>query len=239
MVETLDRVLYPGFTDHWDDCLFRERIVEIFSRHKCRAVLDLGAGSGRLKQMNFRGLVERVCGVDPDPRVLDNPFLDEARVGRGEAIPYPSSSFDMVIANNLLEHLDNPLSVFCEVSRVLRPGGYFLAKTPNKWHYAPISARLTPHKFHRWFNSKRGRSENDTYPTKYLANTPRSVRRLARAARLEEVSIELIEGRPEYLRFSTLTYVLGASYERLVNRFTALRSLRVLLVITLQRAGAV
>jgi glycosyltransferase involved in cell wall biosynthesis len=36
------------------------------------------------------------------------------------------------------------------------------------------------------------------------------------------VRIELIEGRPEYLRFSAPTYLLGWLYERLVNRVPGL-----------------
>ena len=32
--------------------------------------------------MNFRGLAARVCGVDLDPRVVDNPMLDEGKIAR-------------------------------------------------------------------------------------------------------------------------------------------------------------
>jgi hypothetical protein len=48
-------------------------------------VLDLGAGAGIVPEMNFRGLAARVCGVDPDPRVLQNRHLDEGKIGYGEA----------------------------------------------------------------------------------------------------------------------------------------------------------
>lgn len=231
-------MLYPNFGDHWDDRLFRQRIVEILASRTSADVLDLGAGAGNLEEMNFRGLARRVCGIDPDVRVLGNPFLDEPHVGRGEAMPFPDGSFDLVFANNVLEHLEDPLAVFREVARVLRPGGFFLAKTPNRWHYVPIVAQATPYCFHRWFNARRNRSEDDTYPTRYRANTPGSVRRLARASGLDVVNVELIEGRREYLRFNPLTYMLGALYERLVNGFGTLRWLRVLMVVTLRRPPA-
>ncbi len=235
LIHTLDRVLYSNFKDHWDDWLFRERVIDVIQHWTCRNILDLGAGSGRLKQMDFRQLAARVCGVDPNPAVLENPFLDEARVGDGIAIPYADESFDLVFANNVLEHLTDPLRVFCEIRRVLRPGGFFLAKTPNKWHYVGIVSRLTPHWFHIWFNARRGRSEKDTYPTKYLANTPAALGRLSKAAGLDLQSLELIEGRPEYLRFAVVPYLLGALYERTVNRFSALRNFRVLLIMTARR----
>ena len=43
------------------------------------------------------------------------------------------------------------------------------------------------------------------------------------------------EGRPEYLRFSAPTYLLGWLYERLVNRMPGLWRLRVLLIAELRK----
>jgi hypothetical protein len=50
--------------------------------------------------MEFRGLAARFCGVDPDERVLENPYLDDARVGVGEAIPYEDATFDGVFSDS-------------------------------------------------------------------------------------------------------------------------------------------
>ena len=55
--------------------------------------------------MNFRGLAARVCGVDLDPRVVDNPMLDEGKIADAGGIPYPDAAFDLVFADNVLEHL--------------------------------------------------------------------------------------------------------------------------------------
>ena len=62
-------------------------------------------------------------------------------------------------------------------------------------------------------------------------------RALAAGAGLEVVRIELIEGRPEYLRFSAPTYLLGWLYERVVKRVPGLAWLRVLLVVELRKPG--
>lgn len=169
--------------------------------------------------------------------MADNPYLDEGRVGVGESIPYPGASFDVVLADNVLEHLPDPAAVFAEVARVLRPGGVFLGKTPNKWHYVPLIARLTPHGFHRWVVRWRGRGGEDVFPTRYRANSPGDLRALAAGAGLEVVRIDLIEGRPEYLRFSAPTYLLGWLYERVVKRVPGLAWLRVLLVVELRKPG--
>lgn len=62
-------------------------------------LLDVGAGAGIVQAMNFRRLAGRLCGVDLDPRVSDNPFLDEGRVSDAGEIPYPSASFDVMFAD--------------------------------------------------------------------------------------------------------------------------------------------
>ena len=125
------------------------------------------ARAGIVQQTNFRGLAARVCGVDLDPRVVDNPMLDEGKIADAGGIPYPDAAFDVVFADNVLEHLPDPLAVFREIARVLKPGGVFLFKTPNKTHYMPTIARLTPHRFHQFVNRLRGRAEIDTFPTRY------------------------------------------------------------------------
>jgi SAM-dependent methyltransferase len=233
LIEVMDRTWYPDFGNNWDDWLFRDRILVHLRRDS--VVLDLGAGAGVLPQMNFRGMAACVCGVDLDARVADNPMLDEGRVASAESIPYDNDRFDVVYANNVLEHLSDPLIVFREVARVLKMGGVFLFKTPNRWHYVPALARLTPHRFHQYINRLRGRADADTFPTFYRANARNDVRRLAEQSGLSVESLELIEGRPEYMRIAWPSYALGAAYERVVNATDALSSLRVLLVGTLRK----
>ena len=46
------------------------------------------------------------------------------------AIPYPAESFDLVIANHVLEHVADDLSALVEIRRVLKPGGYAILQTP-------------------------------------------------------------------------------------------------------------
>ena len=123
MISALDRVFYPTYLDNWDDWLLRERIRSLLSPSD--VILDLGAGSGKVKQMDFRGLCGRVCGLDPVPEVLQNRYLDEAKIGGAEVIPWPAETFDLVFSDNVLEHLPNPQVVFDEVFRVLKPTGIF------------------------------------------------------------------------------------------------------------------
>ena len=231
----MDRTLYPDHPDNWDDWAFRELIL----RHlrPDMHVLDVGAGAGIVTQLDFRGHAARICGLDPDERVTDNPMLDEGRVGMAEAIPWEDDSFDLAFSDNVLEHLERPDEVFAEVARVLRPGGVFLVKTTNRRHYMPLLARLTPHGFHRFYNALRGREPEDTFPTTYRVNTPGDLRRIAGGAGMDVVEVRLLEGRPEYLRLSVPTYLAGLAYERVVNRFEALAPFRVVLMGTMALPG--
>jgi len=233
LTQWMDRRWYPGAERNWDDLLFRKRILEQL-QPGCE-VLDVGAGAGIVVAMNFRGIAGRVCGVDPDPRVEANPFLDEGRKGFGESIPYADASFDLAFADNVLEHLPDPVAVFGEIARVLKPGGRFLAKTPNRRHYMPLIARITPHAFHQFVNRLRGRAAVDTFPTLYRANLPAHIARIAAEAGLQVEWIELHEGRPEYLRMTAPTYVIGWLYERLVNAIPALQRFRILLILSIRK----
>jgi SAM-dependent methyltransferase len=231
----LDRRLYPDQGDHWDDEIFRARILGHLS--PTSRLLEIGAGAGRVVQMNFRGNAARVVGVDIEATVHQNPFLDEAHVFDGEHLPLPDASVDVAISDNVFEHVARPEPLFADIARVLAPGGILLLKTPNRWHYVTVLARLTPLWFHRFVNSLRGREPEHTFPTLYRANSPGRLRSLGASAGLRVVSVDVIEGRPEYLRLTALTYVAGWLYERLVNSTPLLERFRVVLIAEFEKPG--
>jgi ubiquinone/menaquinone biosynthesis C-methylase UbiE len=231
----MDTRLYPKHGNNWNDELFRQRLLQhIGPATRC---LDFGCGRGNVKQMNFKGIAGWIAGVDPEKAVFENPYIDDGQVLDLEKmhIPYPDASFDLVFADNVMEHVVDPPTTLAEIRRVLKPGGHPLAKTPNKWHYMPIIARLTPTGFHRFYNRLRGREVIDTFPTQYRSNTPGDVRRIAEASGFAVKRIDFIEGRPEYLRIFALTYLVGWLYERAVNAVPALARLRCVMVFELER----
>ncbi|HEY7008809.1 MAG TPA: class I SAM-dependent methyltransferase [Jatrophihabitantaceae bacterium] len=89
-----------------------------------RAVLDLGAGTGKLTVV-LSSLGLTVHAVDPDARMLDElrrvaPTAC-ARVGSAEAIPLPDANVDAVLVGHAF-HWFGPAALD-EIARVLRPGG--------------------------------------------------------------------------------------------------------------------
>lgn len=202
------------------------------------SVLDLGAGAGIIAAMSFRGKARRIYGIDLDPRVTDNPFLDEGWVCDANSIPYPDNSFDLIFLDNVFEHLEQQELVLKEAMRVLKPGGRLLFQTPNRRHYMPLIARMTPHRFHQFVNRLRGWDEVDTFPNFYRANTPQDVQSLAKRTGFFVRQVDLIESRPEYLRITVLSHLFRLAYERLVNYFSGLARFRILLIADLQKPTA-
>jgi SAM-dependent methyltransferase len=94
----------------------------------CR-VLDLGAGRGDLSaRLVARGhdvvAVERYV----DQFKADVPLID---ADLNQRWPFEDASFDITMAVEILEHLENPRGFFREMARVLRPGGVAVVSTPN------------------------------------------------------------------------------------------------------------
>ncbi len=212
----IDRNFYPTHEDSWDNVIFRKMVLD--HANQGTVLLDAGAGSGCLPQMDFRGHVAKVIGVDPSNEVIKNPFLDESHIGFCDEMPFlPSNSIDIAVSNNVLEHVEHPEAFLKEVQRVLKPGGIYIIKTPNVYHYMPFIARITPDWFHVFYNRLRGVADEDVFPTRYKANSKRALLENAKKAGLSIVELKLVEGRPEYLRIFAPFYIVGVVYERLVN----------------------
>jgi ubiquinone/menaquinone biosynthesis C-methylase UbiE len=193
-------------------------------------VLNLGAGPEVKNPVRvLKGEVRWLVGADIDPVVLQNSELDAAYVYDGVRLPFRDGDFDLCYADYVLEHVQNPRTFLREVYRVLKPGGSFFFRTPNRWHYVALVSRLTPQSFHELISNRvrgLGVDTHEPYPTYYRLNDGRAIRKQAVAAGFHNVELRLFEGQPSYLVFNTVPFVLGVAYERVVNRWRTLQGLR-------------
>ena len=199
--------------------------------HPDDTVVDLGAGRGEWAEnlpspyirdlMHFRGRAREVIGVDIDPVVVENPTVDRAVIMEdGKTMPgVADESVDLIVARAVLEHVADPASFAAEVQRVLKPGGWLCAWTPNKWGSVALAARAVPNSSHvsALGRLQRGRQERDVFPTTYLLNTRRDLRRWFPPDQFADYSFTF-GGLPSYYGNSAaLGYALLA-YEKLVPR---------------------
>lgn len=161
-------------------------------------------------------------GVDLDPAVLTNPYCNEKYQCDLADLPFDNASFDLIHCHWVLEYLEDPVKVFKEFARVLKPGGRLLALRPNVMHYATIIAKFTPQWFHRWWWAE----AYDPFPTYYRANSPCTLRWLCKSAGLDVPRLELYEEFPYYLVRCWPVFLCGVLYERIVNSTHMLKWIR-------------
>ena len=107
-------------------------------------VLDLGAGAGTFPYAAYPAL--EVAAVELRPR----PGSDAIRSGRlvcatSHRLPFRSSTFDLVIAHWLFEHVDALEATYDEVARVVRPGGLLAVAVPNSHSFEDRLYRFVSH----------------------------------------------------------------------------------------------
>lgn len=177
-----------GFTRRDSTMLFYSLIHAVLKPD--HVVLDFGAGRGAQAEtpyaykrdlITLRGKVQLVVGVDVDPAVLENPIVDEAHVFiPGRPLPFEDGAFDVIFSDWVAEHVDDPASFVAEVDRLLKPGGWFFARTPNRFGAIAIGATLIPNALHTAVLSRLqpDRKDKDVFPTRYRMNTVGAVKRL-------------------------------------------------------------
>jgi SAM-dependent methyltransferase len=92
-------------------------------------VLDVGCGIGDM--LNYR---DNTVGLDVN--TLNVSFCKKrklnAYVMKPNIIPFDDKSFDSVLLDNVLEHLESPSLLFKEIKRVLKTNGIILIGVPGQ-----------------------------------------------------------------------------------------------------------
>jgi len=190
-------------------------------------VLDFGAGRGagvidatsdyRRQLRSLTGKVGKVIGVDVDPVVMSNPVLDEAHViESGAPLPIDDVSVDLIVADFVFEHISDAAACAAELERVLRPGGWLCARTPNRWGYVALAASLIPEKLHAAVlrRVQPTRKSEDVFPTLYRMNDRRTLKRLFPSDRFLDATYSFA-AEPAYIPKVAVLWRLAMLFEAL------------------------
>jgi ubiquinone/menaquinone biosynthesis C-methylase UbiE len=105
-----------------------------------KKLLEIGAGYGRLANI-YGKLFKHSVLLDPSQVNLsqaEKKFGINSYTyikGSGIDLPFRDRSFDVVLLVRVIHHLFKPTTVFQEIFRVLKPGGWFILEFANKRHF--------------------------------------------------------------------------------------------------------
>lgn len=104
---------------------------------KNKVVVDLGCGTGYGTQILALNNSRKIYGVDSNAHAIEyaqKHYSHKKIIYKhqdGENTKLPSSVADVVVAFEIIEHVENPKKFLKEASRLLKPGGTLFLSTPN------------------------------------------------------------------------------------------------------------
>ena len=133
----------------------------------------------------------------------------------GRPLPFKDQEFDLIVSDYTFEHVSNSDEVASELDRILKPGGWICARTPNKWGYVSLLTRMIKSKSHARVLKKAqpDRKEIDVFPTSFKMNTRRSLRRYFDPQRFEHFTY-YYESEPRYFFNSKVIFWMMSTFNR-------------------------
>lgn len=167
-------------------------IQSIIRPNERGALLDVGCGTGGFLTAAGPAFA-RVVGVDIAFRwlVIAKKRLEESGINNvflicacAEHLPLPDGAFDLLVAEDVLDHTRQPEAFLCEGARVLKGGGVVYLSTPNRYSLAPDPhvwvwgvGFLPPSLRDRYVRWRRGIPYGPIRPVSYI-----TLRRILRSA---------------------------------------------------------
>lgn len=110
-----------------------------------KTVLELGCGEGVFSSLLKQKYSCHITGIDICKNVISQAkgSLDAAYVARIDEFDFSQiGKFDLIVANDLLEHLEDPWHIVRILKAHLNSEGYFLASIPNVRYHKVITQLL-------------------------------------------------------------------------------------------------
>lgn len=160
------------FDRDWERHFLGEPLAKTLQSLRGALVLDVGAGSARVGRALlplplFDGTL---INVEPSTPMC---HVGRALLGRNRApwvnawaipLPFPDSTFDMVLCLEVLEFTPDPEATLEELVRVLRPGGWLITTNRVDWQAPLILGRTWSREEFPAILTRKGLQEVQVYP---------------------------------------------------------------------------
>ena len=119
---------------HWWSCTRRELILTLMPvKNYDIKILDLGCSSGALIRLLHEKNFASVYGIDiskESMKACRKSKLKGILLGNATRLPVKNNSFDLIIASDILEHIENDYGTLNEWKRILKSGGHLIIFAP-------------------------------------------------------------------------------------------------------------
>lgn len=139
-----------NYLRYWDGRDYEQAAEEVALRSLLKDkhfehAVDVGGGYGRLSVV-LRDFADKVTLAEPSSQQLEiaKDFLKgkpavESVLAQASELPFKDATIDLAMVVRVIHHIPDPSKEFAEISRILKPGGYFLIEFAN---YANFKNRL-------------------------------------------------------------------------------------------------
>ena len=113
---------------------FREKYERALCRNQAPGakILDVGCGVGQVVHSLFEaGFAAHGVEVSEENLAFARQYPGNFQLYNGHTLPFPDHAMDSIGSFNVLEHVENPIGLLDEITRVLRPGGRIVISSPN------------------------------------------------------------------------------------------------------------
>jgi SAM-dependent methyltransferase len=135
------------FNEHFARYAFAARLA------RGKRVLDIACGTG-YGSAELALVARTVDGVDVSEEAVEYarshypaPHVN-FQAASCEALPFADQSFDLIVAFEVIEHLEDYRALLGEARRLLTPNGQFIVSTPNRLYYEETRKQSGPNPFH-------------------------------------------------------------------------------------------
>jgi 2-polyprenyl-3-methyl-5-hydroxy-6-metoxy-1,4-benzoquinol methylase len=128
--EKLENLSFKGYFS------MRQRLLSLAPRKEGGSFLDIGCHHGIFTTELGRHIgAKKLYGLDIDRRAISvarSKGIEVKKVDLDKKnIPFHKKSFDVILCNQVIEHLTDPDKLLEEIHRVLKDDGYAIISTPN------------------------------------------------------------------------------------------------------------